>query len=241
MAKKRLLKEDRTELLFKNASRLRKALDKKRDIGMMMGLDPGRNKPGIALQTMSLDNNKKPVTITHSITTRCKGFSKVMEVEAWVGAELDSSEPLLVMMEDYSFGSEFGREKAGEMHGAIMRLIWKAGVPLIKVAPSQIKSFIGAMDKDHIMKEVLRKYEIDTKSSDEADAVVLVKIGDAIVRIMNTMSSITEFDDQKKFEANPHRYCNLVQKEAKIAVNLLIEKGETAIEFATEAEKYRIR
>jgi len=230
---KKLLKDERTDLLFKNMANLRSVFEQHTGVKSIMGIDPGRDKPGVAVDIARLgDSGRVPQAQTYSTRTKSTGFAKVIEVESWAHSLMTETNPMIIVMEDYSFGSEYGREKAGEMQGVIMRFIWLKGVPLLKAAPQQIKAFIGAVDKDHIMKDVLRKYKIDTKSSDEADAVVLAKIGQAIITIMNVSATIQDPAEQKKFEGSPHKHCGLTQKEARIALNVLIDKGQKAIEFA---------
>jgi hypothetical protein len=231
--KKTLGKQERFDTFFRNLSILSKIIGI--DGNLVMGIDPGRKSPGIAFRTMGEEGKVEKF----STNTKLKGFGKVIEVESWFLQHLSRKRPGLIMMEDYAFDSEFGREKAGEMGGVIKRNIWIQGIPLIMVAPQSLKAFIGVMRKEEIMKEVLRKWEIDTKKSDEADAVVLVKMGVGIVKIVHCGMMLATEDEKKKFLSAPNGFVNLSQQEAKTLINLIIARGDTAHEFARGKKKAR--
>lgn len=224
--KKTLSKQERVHMLFKNISRLNKIIGTQGN--QVMGIDPGRTSPGIAFEGMAGGNGMKKFTKN----TKLKGFGKVLEVESWMLFHLKGNTPGLAMMEDYAFDSEWGREKAGEMGGVIKRQLWIRSLPVLTVAPQSIKAFIGVMRKEEIMKEVLRKYNINTSKSDEADAVVLVKMGLGIIEIIRAGMNIADDEERKRFEANPHTYTALSKQEGKTLVNLLISRGEETYEFS---------
>jgi crossover junction endodeoxyribonuclease RuvC len=60
--------------------------------------------------------------------------------------------------------------------GHLVRMqMYQRKVPFIVPAPTQLKKFVsgkGTCPKDMICKEVFKKWNIDTKNDDEADAVV---------------------------------------------------------------------
>lgn len=238
MAKKKKVpgKQERVDILFNNISTLSKIIGEKGN--WVMGVDPGRTSPGIAFQTMNIDSNK-PIVEKFSINTKLKGFGKVIEVESWLLQHVQRRSPGLIMMEDYSFDSEYGREKAGEMGGVLKRAIWLRGIPLFTVAPQSVKAFIGVMRKEEIMKEVLRKWLIDTSKSDEADAIVLAKMGAGIAKLVRAGIMIADNDSRKLFEVSAHKFVTLEQQEAKTLVNLLITRGDKVYEYARGKEKAR--
>jgi Holliday junction resolvasome RuvABC endonuclease subunit len=233
--KKAMSKEERTTALFKNI----KLLDGTKDFtsSYILAIDPGRTQPGMV--TLNPINSHNRNLEIQSLRPKLKGFSKVIEVEIWVRDMIKSFKdrhmPLVCFMEDYSFESEFGREKAGEMQGVILRLLWYNEIPVFKIAPSQVKAFIGVTSKELIIKEVLRKYKIDTKNSDEADAVVLGMMGIAVRRIVVDGMNIDE-KDRGKFETHPHRFSGINEKEAKTASRVIMMKGEEAHGFARGKE-----
>ena len=231
--KKSLNKEERVNRLFDNINSLSKTIKSTKNI--VMGIDPGRTSPGLAFATINDDKNIEKFTIN----TKLNGFGKVIEVESWMMNHVSTYPPAIVLMEDYAFDSEWGREKAGEMVGVIKRRLWLQEIPLISVAPQSLKAFIGAMKKEEIMKEVLKRYGIDTSKSDEADAVVLAKMGIGINKIIQCGMTLANQDDKKVFENAAYKFINLTHNEAKTLINILIMRGEEANEFARGKEKAR--
>jgi len=214
-------KAERVERLFRALE-----LFNEHTSGCIVGIDPGRVSPGIAIVRSG--------EIEHlNYKTKATGFGKVMEVEIFVKTVLAGVDIAYVLMEDYAYQSEWNREAMGEMGGIIMRYFWRRRVPVLKVAPVQIKNFIGAGSKDQIMKEVLRKWKINTETSDEADATVLSKIGLLAYNIVKWYARNPLDEKQKsEFESKPHKFIKATQVEAGIVNRILISRGEEAYGFA---------
>lgn len=70
------------------------------------------------------------------------------------------------------------------MLGASIRLaLYKAAMPFYVVAPSQIKKYIvgsGAAQKSLVIREVFKKYGLDVKDDNQADACVLAHIANDV-------------------------------------------------------------
>jgi Holliday junction resolvasome RuvABC endonuclease subunit len=70
--------------------------------------------------------------------------------------------------------------------GHLVRMgMFEAGLPFIIPAPSQLKKFVsgnGNCPKDMICKEVYKRWNIDTKDDDQADAVVGAHLAEALAR-----------------------------------------------------------
>lgn len=70
------------------------------------------------------------------------------------------------------------------MLGASIRLaLYKAGLPFYVVAPSQIKKYVvgsGAAQKSLVIREVFKKYNLDVKDDNQADACVLAHIANDV-------------------------------------------------------------
>ena len=200
--------------------------------GVIIGIDPGRVSPGLCIINAVGEDEIE----IRGLKTTGSGFSKVMQVEEWLLKHLIVKPIELAVMEDYAFESKWGRELAGEMHGVIMRYLWNRRIPLIKVAPIQLKNFVGSKAKEHIMKDVFRKWGYDTNNSDEADAIVLAKLGKALYNI--TKWACRAEYDRKEFETNPHKFIDYNQKEARTLINILETRGSEAHAFAgKEASK----
>ena len=70
------------------------------------------------------------------------------------------------------------------MLGALIRVaLYKAGLPFYVVAPSQIKKYVigsGAAQKSLVIREVFKKYGLDVKDDNQADACVLAHIANDV-------------------------------------------------------------
>lgn len=87
----------------------------------------------------------------------------------------------LVIVEGLSFGSNMpsAQERAG-LWFLVARALWKAGIRMQAVAPTQLKKFVtgkGSAEKSLILREVFRRWNIVAENDDQADAAVLVRIG----------------------------------------------------------------
>lgn len=83
----------------------------------------------------------------------------------------------LVVIEGYSFGSMQGRERMGEMTGAVKYILFKKGVPFVVVAPTQVKKYStgkGNADKDAVLASAIRRFEFEGAGNNEADAWTLM-------------------------------------------------------------------
>jgi Holliday junction resolvasome RuvABC endonuclease subunit len=84
----------------------------------------------------------------------------------------------LIGLENYSYGSQFAKEIAGEL-GGINRLALieqDTDRNIILIAPTQVKKFValhGRSSKDEVQAEVEKKYDVELDSDDEADALGL--------------------------------------------------------------------
>jgi hypothetical protein len=230
---KKLTKEGRAELFLKNIILLSEIFEQQ-SRGLIVGIDPGRNSPGLAIYNPRLDKIS-----LHSHKTKGEGFGKVIEVELWMRNFLDDKKIRLAIVEDYSFGEKFNRESMGEIGGVIRRYFWIRGIPLFAIAPQTLKSLIGVKKKELILKETFRQYKIDTESDDEADAFLLVKIGQLLYNSVNKFRAIANPENIKKIEAKPHEFCGLKVKEARIVKDAIIGKGAAAHGYAREGEKIR--
>lgn len=91
---------------------------------------------------------------------------------------------LLVVMEDFSLHSRSGSiDEICGMAYLVRHALWQLGIDYLLVTPSQLKKFAlgsGKGEKSLIMKEVLKRFGVDTGDDNQADAVVLAHIGAAL-------------------------------------------------------------
>jgi Holliday junction resolvasome RuvABC endonuclease subunit len=66
---------------------------------------------------------------------------RINKIVGTIGQLIDEFHPTLVLIENYSYGSTFGREVLGEIHGVVMYYLNKREVPFDKVPPTVAKLF----------------------------------------------------------------------------------------------------
>lgn len=94
------------------------------------------------------------------------------------------SEKSLVFMENYAFGAANHRLVNLAGQGEILRMrVWKkTGRHVVMVSIGQIKKFLsgkGNLPKDAVKLKAFQKFNTEFKTTDEAEAYTLVKIGAA--------------------------------------------------------------
>jgi Holliday junction resolvasome RuvABC endonuclease subunit len=109
-------------------------------------------------------------------------------------------------MEGYSHGSQFGREKAGELGYAVKRVLYKGFSADVRfptvVAITQVKEFAtgnGKASKQDMMDAVVELWDLEFKNDNAADAYVMARIAYAL----DTGSVATSYqaDVLKKIQA----------------------------------------
>jgi Holliday junction resolvasome RuvABC endonuclease subunit len=89
-----------------------------------------------------------------------------------------------IVIEGYSFNSATAYATAVRELGGIVRYhLRKMGHQPIEIAPAALKKFItgaGGSDKNIVLKEIFKRYELDLSDDNLADAFGLAKIGQAI-------------------------------------------------------------
>ena len=106
-------------------------------MGHFLGLDisltsTGYNvvKDGVSIREGSIKTSKDEDWV-----------ERINKIIGTIGELIDTFNPTLVFIENYSYGSTFGREVLGEIHGVVMYYLLKRGVPFEKVPPTTGKLF----------------------------------------------------------------------------------------------------
>ena len=109
------------------------------------------------------------------------GPGRLIEIEHKVSENIVGYNPEIICIEGYSFGSKGrGVFQTGELGGVIRVLLHKMGIKWLEIPPSQVKKFAAGMGncgKDVILQQVYKRWGMEFKTSHEADAFVLAKIG----------------------------------------------------------------
>jgi Holliday junction resolvasome RuvABC endonuclease subunit len=93
-------------------------------------------------------------------------------------ADFFTPEPSFAAIEGYAFGSEFGREQAGELGGSLRLHLWTQGIPFIVVPPTVLKAYVtgkGNAPKEQIIAHVLKRWGYEAVDNNDADAFALAQ------------------------------------------------------------------
>lgn len=100
-----------------------------------------------------------------------------------------------VAVEGYSYGSQHSQaHKIGELGGTVKLLLYQDFVPTILVPPSCVKKFTtgkGTAPKGTMIMQVFKRWGIECKDDNQADAVALAKMSEAY--FFGPMSTLTDF------------------------------------------------
>lgn len=191
----------------------------------IFSIDPSRNSLGWASHCGEGVNYGTIVPEMGISTT----FKKVVSVTDQLMVILDLFRPKFILMEDYSYGSSTGREMAGETQGCIKYHLSKRHLPVIQPSPHQVKNFVGASAKSHIMMEVLDKWKLKTKTDDEADAIIQVMIGLVMFRVVaRVVKCGMKSDNVAALKKDWRKICkaeNLSRLQEQTIFRLIMKKG----------------
>jgi Holliday junction resolvasome RuvABC endonuclease subunit len=166
----------------------------------LLGFDPGRANTGLAaLDTDTRDIGFKTISIpiykarrmSPINPTSYRLFSLHKELKKWISAYTTQKGHILAIVEDYAYGDQKMTLEnfrtmdkmsleVGEAHGVIYQTLFSYGIPMIKVAPSQMKYFItgnGRCEKTEIIKRMHAQYGVPMEDDHQYDALALVHIG----------------------------------------------------------------
>lgn len=145
---------------------------------IVMGIDPSLTSTGLVV----LENGN---LILHEILeVKEKGIARLLTLQNILEGRLFAYKPDLVVVEGYAFARSNQAHQMGELGGMIRMLLTQKRVPWLEVAPTQVKKFAtgkGNAAKELILMNVLKRWGVEFQVSDEADAFVLAKIGQAVL------------------------------------------------------------
>jgi len=87
----------------------------------------------------------------------------------------------------------------------------KCGVDYLPVAPSQLKKFgtgTGQCKKEVVIKEVFKRFGVDTNDNNEADAIVLVHLGAALCGFWQTTIKAQDEVLKELLKVHRIRFCH---------------------------------
>ena len=150
----------------------------KMNVSVVMGIDPSLTSTGLVV----LENDC--LVSSGTLEVKEKGIARLLALQKELEAKLLEYQPTLVVVEGYAFARANQAHQLGELGGMIRLLLTQKQVPWIEVPPTQAKKFAagkGNAPKDLILMNVYKRWGVEFGTSDEADAYVLARIGQAIL------------------------------------------------------------
>lgn len=154
-----------------------------------------------------------------TVATKPKDFDcdldRLLHIVNQIGSRIPN-DVNLVCVENYftpSNRAQIGAAISLVQLGVLMRIhMYQRKIPFLIVAPAQLKKFAtgsGSSQKSMIIKEVYKRWNVDAKDDNQADAFVLNKIAQELCRTQSHQAgSITKTQEDviKKLLAEAPRY-----------------------------------
>lgn len=140
----------------------------------IVGIDPSLNGTALAVY---LDDEVR----THRFPVKkLRAQARLHYIKQQVMPHIQNAD--LVVYEDYAMSAKGRVFSIGELGGVLKLFCYEQGIDLLLVPPSSLKMFVtgnGGADKDMVVAAVAERYGVEAPSDDEADAVGLLKLGEA--------------------------------------------------------------
>lgn len=145
----------------------------------VLGFDPSLTSSGFAY------NSARGYVTGRIQTKHLRGCERLAFIRDYVLRILDAAKPTLIVYEGYAMNVSRGMGKpydTGELGGVLKLLAWDRGIDVLLVPPASLKVFVcgnGRADKYEVISAIARVWKYHIPRDDEADAFVLLKIGEA--------------------------------------------------------------
>jgi len=159
-------------------------------MGCYLGVDPSLTGCAVAVI-----DNKGAFIESQRFNNKLRGVERLIFIREKVYQFTCIYNIQLIGIEGYARGARNRREEAGELGGLLRVIFYECDIPWIDIAPSQLKKFAtgkGNTQKDHVLLAIYKKWGIEFKTNDEADAFVAAQV----VRAMDLL----KHDDLRKYE-----------------------------------------
>ena len=150
----------------------------------LIGIDPSLTSTGFAYTDKNGDIHTGRI-----LPKNMRGPERLYFIKYHVGKLLDDLFGLLggpvqsIIYEDYAMGGKTNKGRLfsiGELGGVLKTLAWERGMDVLLVPPSSLKLFAtgkGNADKEEVMDAIAKRYSYSVTQNDEADAFILMKMG----------------------------------------------------------------
>lgn len=143
-----------------------------------LGVDQSLTSTGVCVLE---DNTHIPRYLTNIPTKKQRGGERLNTIFTEVLYAVKRWKPAVAAIEGYSFDSVNRAFDLGEAAGVVKLALHHGAVPVLIVAPTQVKKFAGnaSADKEAMMQLVAAKWRQEIEQDDMADAYVLAQVARA--------------------------------------------------------------
>lgn len=146
----------------------------------IMGMDPSLNGFGLAYRTPGGELKAYRVSSPKGL----RGLERLQFLQTSIAWHLEAAGTTFVAYEDYAMGVRISNTLfgLGELGGVIKLLLYTRGIAILTVPPTSLKLFAtgnGRAEKGDIAKYVKATEGIEFPSTDQNDAVALLRLGEA--------------------------------------------------------------
>lgn len=141
----------------------------------------------------------------HRIKPDHKGVKRLCTIYDTIDNILMLHPDAMVAIEGYAFNAKGLYFNLGEVGGVIRLAVYKREMPLIQVPPTHLKKYItgkGNANKNVMIKELYKNYELDINDDNDADAASLALICREYFE--------TQFHIVTALRTDIHKNCDLV-------------------------------
>jgi len=137
----------------------------------IIALDQSLTETGVAIWV----NGELTLEI---IAPKTKGVQRLLDIRQTISQYIIRYAPQLMIIEDYAFGATGHAFSLGELGGMLKVFCEDNKVPLLPIPIAIHKIYTtgkGNSKKELLIKEVFKKYQIDTDNNNLADAVSILQ------------------------------------------------------------------
>ncbi|NIT54896.1 MAG: hypothetical protein GWN00_01210 [Aliifodinibius sp.] len=150
----------------------------------VLGLDPSTKTGAAVVEAKESPDGGYEFSLlektTFTVPKTVKGFDRLSQLALKMMDFYEKYKPSSCFIEGYSHNSKFLSFPAVEVAVVLRYFLWQSGAVVYEVPPKTIKKFTtgnGNAGKDLMLKEVFRRFNHDTDSNDEADAIAAAYFG----------------------------------------------------------------
>ncbi|MHB8171242.1 MAG: hypothetical protein ACYDG6_06835 [Thermincolia bacterium] len=143
-----------------------------------MGIDGGLTSPAVVVICDGA------VVFSEAIKTDLKGIPRYLFIREIIKGLIEVYNPLGIGIEDFAYSQSHQAHQLGWIGGAIREEIYKAGYSgFLEPSTGQVKQFAsgkGNTKKEFMVLEVYKRWGVEFKTHDEADAYAVARIVEAV-------------------------------------------------------------